>query len=43
LLSRYCSLVYSRTNNLEETARRLDLDRRTVKARLKQVAAGRLD
>jgi len=34
VLRRYCSIVYAQTRNLEETARRLDLDRRTVKARL---------
>ncbi|MDB5354282.1 MAG: sigma54 specific transcriptional regulator, Fis family [Phycisphaerales bacterium] len=34
LLRRYCTLVYSRTRNLEETARRLGLDRRTVKAKV---------
>ena len=34
LLRRYCSLVYSRTRNLEETARRLKLDRRTVRSKV---------
>lgn len=34
LLQRYCAIVYGQTQNLEETARRLGLDRRTVKARL---------
>ena len=34
LLRRYCTLVYSRTHNLEETARRLKLDRRTVKSKV---------
>ena len=34
LLRRYCTLIYSRTKNLEETARRLKLDRRTVKAKV---------
>ncbi len=34
LLQRYCSIVYGQTHNLEETARRLSLDRRTVKAKL---------
>jgi len=34
VLRRYCSIVYAQTQNIEETARRLDLDRRTVKARL---------
>lgn len=34
LLRRYTSLVHAQTSNIEETARRLDLDRRTVKARI---------
>jgi transcriptional regulator with AAA-type ATPase domain len=34
VLRRYCSIVYAQTGNLEETARRLNIDRRTVKARL---------
>jgi sigma-54 interacting transcriptional regulator len=34
LLRKYCTLVYGRTRNLEETARRLMLDRRTVKAKV---------
>ena len=34
LLARYCTLVYSQTGNYQETARRLELDRRTVKARI---------
>jgi transcriptional regulator with AAA-type ATPase domain len=34
LLSRYCTLVYSRTGSYEETARRLKLDRRTIKSRI---------
>ena len=34
LLRRYTSLVHAQTENIEETARRLDLDRRTVKARI---------
>jgi transcriptional regulator with PAS, ATPase and Fis domain len=34
LLSRYVTIVYSRTGSYEETARRLGLDRRTVKAKL---------
>lgn len=38
LLRRYCSIVYAQTRNIEETARRLDLDRRTVKARLEEPA-----
>ena len=34
LLCRYCALVYRRTGSYEETARRLRLDRRTVKAKV---------
>jgi transcriptional regulator with AAA-type ATPase domain len=34
LLSRYCTLVYSQTGSYEETARRLRIDRRTVKAKV---------
>lgn len=34
LLSRYCTLVYSQTGSYEETARRLKIDRRTVKAKV---------
>jgi DNA-binding CsgD family transcriptional regulator len=34
LISRYCTLVYSQTGSYEETARRLQLDRRTVKAKV---------
>jgi hypothetical protein len=34
LLQRYTRLVFAQAGNIEETARRLDLDRRTVKARL---------
>lgn len=34
LLTHYCRSVHSRTQNIEETARRLDLDRRTVRAKL---------
>jgi transcriptional regulator with AAA-type ATPase domain len=45
LLSRYCTLVYTRTGTYEETARRLAIDRRTVKAKvnfelLKRLASG---
>jgi DNA-binding NtrC family response regulator len=34
LLSRYCTLVYRHTGSYEETARRLQLDRRTVKSKV---------
>ena len=32
LLMRYCTVVYARTRNYQETALRLGLDRRTVKS-----------
>ncbi|HLP08333.1 MAG TPA: sigma 54-interacting transcriptional regulator [Opitutaceae bacterium] len=43
LLAHYCCSVHAHTQNIEETARRLDLDRRTVKAKLGTAAfsAGR--
>lgn len=34
VLRRYCTLVYARTGSYEEAARRLELDRRTVKSRV---------
>lgn len=34
LLSHYCSMLYAETDSIEEVARRLDVDRRTVKNRL---------
>jgi DNA-binding NtrC family response regulator len=34
LLRQYCTLVYARTRSYEETARRVQLDRRTVKSRI---------
>ncbi len=40
LLRRYCALVYAQTRNYEETARRLGLDRRTVKSKVHAHAAG---
>jgi transcriptional regulator with AAA-type ATPase domain len=40
LLRRYCALVYSQTRNYEETARRLGLDRRTVKSKVAAAADG---
>ena len=42
LLSRYCTLIYSQTGSYEETARRLNLDRRTVKAKVDQDLLARL-
>jgi hypothetical protein len=39
VLSRYCTLVYRQTGSYEETARRLKLDRRTVKAKIEKTAA----
>lgn len=42
LLGRYVTVVYSRTASYEETARRLGLDRRTVKAKVDKGLLGRL-
>jgi hypothetical protein len=39
LLCRYCAFIYGQTGSYEETARRVQLDRRTVKAKVGQ--AGR--
>jgi DNA-binding NtrC family response regulator len=39
LLSRYCSHVYAQTGSYEATARRVKLDRRTVKAKVDSQAA----
>jgi transcriptional regulator with AAA-type ATPase domain len=36
LLRRYCTVVYTQTGSYEETARRLQLDRRTVKSKIDQ-------
>jgi len=41
-LRRYVTVVYSRTGSYEETARRLGLDRRTVKAKVDAALLGRL-
>ena len=42
LLGRYVTVVYSRTGSYEETARRLGLDRRTVKAKVDALLLARL-
>jgi transcriptional regulator with PAS, ATPase and Fis domain len=42
VLSRYVTMVYHRTGSYEETARRLGLDRRTVKAKVDGEFLGRL-
>jgi len=42
LLTRYVTIVYSRTGNYEETARRLGLDRRTVKAKVNRELLSKL-
>ena len=34
LLRRYCTIVYVQTGNYVETARRLAVDRRTVKSKI---------
>jgi transcriptional regulator with AAA-type ATPase domain len=34
MLSRYCTIVYYQTGSYEETARRIQLDRRTVKSKI---------
>jgi len=40
LLSHYCALVYERTGSYLEAARRLGLDRRTVKAKIEALGSG---
>ena len=42
LVSRYCTMVYRRTGSYEETARRLGIDRRTVKAKVDAALLRRL-
>ena len=42
LLSNYTTLVYSKTRSYEETARRLELDRRTVKSKVDVELLGKL-
>jgi transcriptional regulator with AAA-type ATPase domain len=42
LLTRYCTIVYAKAGSYEETARRLGLDRRTVKAKVDRELLGRL-
>jgi transcriptional regulator with AAA-type ATPase domain len=42
LLNRYCTLVYAETGSYVETARRLKLDRRTVRARVDSQLLGEL-
>jgi hypothetical protein len=41
VLCRYCAIVYRQTGSYEETARRVQLDRRTVKAKIELAKAGR--
>ena len=43
LLIRYCTLVYAQTGSYEETARRLEIDRRTVKAKVDEGELGRIN
>ncbi|MEX2304356.1 MAG: sigma 54-interacting transcriptional regulator [Bryobacterales bacterium] len=42
LLRRYCTMVYAATGSYEETARRLQMDRRTVKSRVDEEQLERL-
>jgi DNA-binding CsgD family transcriptional regulator len=39
LLCRYCACLYRQTGSYQETAKRLGLDRRTVKAKIDLAAA----
>jgi transcriptional regulator with AAA-type ATPase domain len=43
LLRRYCSLVFAETKSYEATARRLKLDRRTVRAKVDAALVARLE
>ena len=43
LLRRYCTLVYAETGSYQETARRLDIDRRTVKDKVDPELLSRLE
>jgi DNA-binding NtrC family response regulator len=43
LLRRYCTLVYAETGSYQETARRLNLDRRTVKDKVDPELLSRLE
>ena len=43
LLRRYCTLVYARTRNYLDTARRLGIDRRTVRAKVDPAMLAELD
>jgi DNA-binding NtrC family response regulator len=43
VLSRYCTLVYSRTQNYQEAARQLNLDRRTVQRYVNADMLAKLD
>jgi MoxR-like ATPase len=42
VLGRYCTLVYAETGSYQESARRLGLDRRTVKARVEPALLAKL-
>jgi transcriptional regulator with AAA-type ATPase domain len=42
LIRRYCTAVYARTGSYQETARRLALDRRTVRAKIDRALLARL-
>jgi DNA-binding NtrC family response regulator len=41
LLQEYCRIVYAKTGTYEETARRIGLDRRTVKSKVDGASAGK--